>query len=171
MERHSVEAIVRALNGAGVRYLIADGLAVVAHGHLRFTADVDLILDLETGNVSRAITALQALGYRPRAPVPFEDLAKGGLRAEWARDRNMTVFSVYSPAHPATDVDIFVEAPVDFEAAYRAAARMDVSPGAVATFLGRDDLIRLKQQAGRPQDILDVDALEKLRKGGSDAAE
>jgi len=45
--KRSVEAIVDALNAAGVRYLIAGGLAVVAHGYVRFTADVDLILDLE----------------------------------------------------------------------------------------------------------------------------
>lgn len=48
MERRSVEAIVRALNDAGVRYLIAGGVAVVAHGYVRFTADLDVILDLET---------------------------------------------------------------------------------------------------------------------------
>jgi hypothetical protein len=33
MERHSVEAIVGALNVANVRYLVAGGLAVVAHGY------------------------------------------------------------------------------------------------------------------------------------------
>jgi hypothetical protein len=47
MQRRSIEAIVQALDAANVRYLIAGGLAVVAHGHLRFTADVDLVLDPE----------------------------------------------------------------------------------------------------------------------------
>ncbi len=44
MTRHSVESIVQSLETAGVRYLIVGGLAVVAQGHLRFTADVDLVL-------------------------------------------------------------------------------------------------------------------------------
>ncbi len=41
MERGSVEAIVAALNENQVQYLIVGGLAVVAHGYVRFTADVD----------------------------------------------------------------------------------------------------------------------------------
>ena len=40
----SFEAIVRALEHAGVRYLVARGLAVNAHGYLRFTHDVDLVI-------------------------------------------------------------------------------------------------------------------------------
>ena len=71
MEKHSVDAIVGALNMANVRYLVAGGLAVVAHGYVRFTADVDLIIDLEPGNVMRAVASLERLGYRPRAPVAF----------------------------------------------------------------------------------------------------
>ena len=34
MEQHSVDAIVGALNMANVRYLVAGGLAVVAHGYV-----------------------------------------------------------------------------------------------------------------------------------------
>jgi hypothetical protein len=47
MERRSVETIMEALNHAGVRYLVVGGLAVVAHGVVRFTADIDLVLDPE----------------------------------------------------------------------------------------------------------------------------
>jgi hypothetical protein len=41
MKLASVEALVAALEEAGVRYLVAGGLAVNAHGYLRFTHDVD----------------------------------------------------------------------------------------------------------------------------------
>ena len=51
MERGSVEAIIAALNAANVRYLVVGGLAVVAHGHVRFTADLDLVLELQEDNV------------------------------------------------------------------------------------------------------------------------
>ena len=64
MRKHSVAAIVGALNTHGVRYLIAGGLAVVAHGYVRFTAGVDIILDLGPDNVPRAIAALTSLGYQ-----------------------------------------------------------------------------------------------------------
>ena len=85
MEKRSVETIIGALNAANVRYLIAGGLAVVAHGYVRFTADIDLILDLDPANVRRALSALGRLGYRPRAPVSIDEFAEPAKRAEWVR--------------------------------------------------------------------------------------
>lgn len=164
MHKRSVEAIVEALNAHSVRYLIAGGLAVVAHGYVRFTADVDIILDLRRENVQRAIAAFGSLGYRPRAPVPLDDFADPVKRAQWVQEKGLTVFSLYSPDHPATEVDVFVEAPLDFDQAFRAAARMDVSPRASATFVALDDLLSLKRQAGRPQDLQDIDRLQAIRR-------
>ena len=168
MERSSIEAIVRTLNGANVRYLIAGGLAVVAHGYVRLTADVDLILDLEPANVRQAMNAFRALEYRPRAPVDLDDFCDAAKRAQWVRDKGLTVFSLYSPAHVATEIDVFVEPPLDFGRAYDTAARMDVAPGVSATFVGLRDLLRLKHAAARAQDLLDIDRLEALRKEPAD---
>ena len=167
MERRSVEAIVEALNCADARYLIAGGLAVVAHGHVRFTADVDVVLDLDRGNLERALNALAGLGYRPRAPVDLIEFADAGKRAAWARDKGMTVFSLFSPEHPATEVDLFLDAPIDFAAAYAKARREEVAPGVTATFVGYDDLVAMKTASGRPMDLQDVRELDQLhrRKG------
>jgi len=170
LERRSIEEIVRALNSAGVRYLVVGGLAVVAHGHVRFTADLDLVLDPTPDALLRAIEALSALGYRPRAPVPFAEFADREKRARWIRDKGLTVFSVSSPEHPATEIDLFVEVPFDFERAFARAARFELSPGLEGTFVGLADLIAMKRAAGRPQDLLDAEALESLRppEGGAD---
>jgi hypothetical protein len=162
MEARSVEAIIRTLNGAGVRYLVAGGLAVVAHGFVRLTADVDVILDLDPENVRRATAALATLGYRPRAPVRLEEFADPAKRDEWIRDKGLTVFSLFSVDHSATELDLFVEVPLDFEEAYRNAARMEVAPGVEATFVGLAELMRLKRQAGRAQDLLDIEKLQLL---------
>jgi len=162
VEKHSVDAIVGALNAANVRYLVAGGLAVVAHGYVRFTADIDVIVDLEPANVTRAIAALESLGYRPRAPVAFAEFADPQKRAEWVRDKNLTVFSVHSPQHALTEVDLFVEPPLEFDTAYRNAVRKDVAPGVAATFIGLEELRRLKRQAGRPQDLLDLEKLASI---------
>lgn len=51
MRLMSFEAIADALEKAGVRYLVAGGLAVNAHGYLRFTKDVDLVIQLEAENL------------------------------------------------------------------------------------------------------------------------
>ncbi|HUJ08470.1 MAG TPA: hypothetical protein VL171_00445 [Verrucomicrobiae bacterium] len=92
MEQHSIEAIVRELNAGKVRYLIAGGLAVVAHGYVRFMADLDLILDLQEDNVRHAIQALKALGYQPRAPVAITEFADPQKRRQWIKEKGLTVF-------------------------------------------------------------------------------
>jgi len=162
VERRSVEAIVDALNDAGVRYLIAGGLAVVAHGYVRFTADIDLILDLRVENLMRAVTALEALGYRPRAPVAMEAFCDVETRKRWIENKGLKVFSLYSELHRATEVDIFVEDPIGFDGAWEAARRMEIAPGVEASFVSLNDLLAMKREAGRQQDIEDVRNLETL---------
>ena len=49
------ESIIAALESANVRYVIAGGFAVNLHGFLRFTKDLDLILDLAPDNATRAM--------------------------------------------------------------------------------------------------------------------
>jgi hypothetical protein len=162
MERRSVEALVRTLEAADVRYLIAGGLAVVAHGYVRFTADLDLVLDLEEGNLRRAMEGLGALSYRPRAPVPLHSFLDPETRASWIREKNLRVFSLHSPEHLATEVDLFVELPFDFAAAWREAKRLEIAPGVTAAFVGLRDLLAMKRRAGRPQDLEDAARLKQL---------
>ena len=159
----SVESIVTALNAAKVRYLIVGGLAVAAHGYLRFTADVDIVLDPDPGALKRAIQALAGLGYRPRAPVAFEEFADPARRRAWQEQKGMTVFSLHRPGHALTEIDLFLEPPFDFERAYADAVRLGVGGQETATFVSRSDLIAMKRSAGRPQDRIDVEELERGR--------
>ncbi|HAZ08587.1 MAG TPA: hypothetical protein DCZ01_08730 [Elusimicrobia bacterium] len=166
MQKNSVVEIVRSLNGSGTRYLIAGGLAVVAHGYLRLTADVDIILDLEDTRLRDCLRALASLGYKPRAPVSLDEFAIQAKRAQWIREKGLKVFSLFSSRHPATEIDLFAESPVDFGQAYARASRQEVAPGMEAVFLGLEDLIQLKQAAGRTKDLDDISRLKSLREGG-----
>ncbi|HEY6104570.1 MAG TPA: hypothetical protein VIV59_01215, partial [Anaeromyxobacteraceae bacterium] len=76
------------------------GVAVVLHGHLRTTADLDLVVSLVPANVRRALAALGGLGFRPRAPVRADDFADPAARAGWAEEEGMTVFSLWSAQVP-----------------------------------------------------------------------
>ncbi len=114
MEVRSIEAVIRALNDAGVRYLIAGGLAVIAHGYTRATQDMDLILDLGEENLRRAMTALAGLNYRPTVPVAMELFADPRMRSQWNAEKGMLVFNLFSPAHETVEIDLFVEEPLDF---------------------------------------------------------
>jgi hypothetical protein len=56
-----VVRICRALNEAGVRYVLIGGLAVIAHRATRFTKDIDLLVDDDADNVGRGRTTLAVL--------------------------------------------------------------------------------------------------------------
>ena len=91
MEVRSVEAIVRALNTAEVEYLIVCGLAVNAHGFVRLTCDVDLVLQLDSGNVSKGLNALMDIGYQMSIPAKPEDFANPEMRESWRQNKGMMI--------------------------------------------------------------------------------
>ncbi len=162
MEVRSVEAIVRALNDASVKYLIVGGIAVNAHGYERLTVDVDLVIGLEPDNVVRGLRALEQIGYYFSIPVTPEEFADSKLRQEWQAEKGMVVLKLWSDTHHRTPIDVFIFEPFDFSAEY-AKARWEAVGGATeAPVLAYDSLLRMKQAAGRPKDLLDIDALRKL---------
>lgn len=154
--------IFRALEESGGRYLVVGGVACVLHGHVRLTADVDLVVALDQDNVSLVMEALVGLGYRPRAPVSALDFAKPDVRDDWVQNKGMMVFSLWNPAMPLTEVDLFVEEPFPFEEAFARAAIKDLGDVVVRT-ASIDDLIALKSVAGRPKDLEDVRILSQIR--------
>lgn len=163
MRQETVQKIFEMLNRREVRYLLAGGLAVAAHGYLRFTADVDLVLDLEQDNLKAAVRVFTSLGYRPRAPVALEDFADPEKRRKWIIEKGMTVFSLWSPEHPATEIDIFAEEPLPFQEAYERRVCLTVAEGIVACVISLDDLLDLKRRAGRAMDLADIEKLIAVR--------
>jgi hypothetical protein len=157
----AIERVLAALNAANVRYLVVGGVAVVLHGHLRTTADLDLVVQLAPDNALRAIHALTSLGYRPRAPAPVEHFANPSVRSSWIRDKGLTVFGLWSEQLPGLEVDLFVEEPFDFDAVYARALRVPLD-ATTAPVVALDDLIALKRASGRPLDLSDIEALLAL---------
>ena len=163
MKLADVEAILGALNDADVRYLIVGGLAVVAHGYVRYTHDVDIVLNLERANVLRAMKALEKIGYRPLVPVNAAEFADEEKRHAWITQKNMLVFQMRKPDSDSTPLDIFTEEPFPFAHEYTHAVWEEVV-GIRAPVLRYEELINLKRSSGRPNDLADIDQLELLRK-------
>ncbi|WP_407352136.1 hypothetical protein [Luteimonas sp. R10] len=65
------------------------GLAVILHGYLRATADLDLAIGLSPDNAGRGMRALASIGLQPRLPVAMDDFADEDRRLDWLRNRNM----------------------------------------------------------------------------------
>ena len=142
--------------------MVVGGVAVVLHGHPRFTADLDLVVELTASNASAAIAALQTLGYRPRAPVRAEDFAVEDIRASWRKDKGLTVFSLWSSSYPGTEVDLFVEEPFDFGEAWSRRLDALLEDATTVHVVGIDDLRALKASVGRPKDVDDIAQLDAI---------
>ncbi|MEX0658025.1 MAG: hypothetical protein WD080_02730 [Egibacteraceae bacterium] len=154
--------VLRALHEAEVRAVVVGGVAVVLHGHPRLTADLDLVLDLASDNVTRALVTLQQQGLRPRLPVAPEQFADPVIRERWQRERDLTVFSLHDPADALREVDLLAESPVPFAELW-AASRVVLVADVPVRVAGLDHLLAMKRAAGRAQDLADVAALEALR--------
>ena len=158
----SLEDIFRTLQEAKARYLVVGGLAVIAHGYVRLTKDLDLVLDLSAEALPRALAALESLGYRPMIPVPLLDFANPDLRHDWTENRNMKVFNLVSDRYPDVVIDVFPKEPFAFEVEYARGEPKEVAPDVIAFVVSVSTLITLKEEADRERDRTDIDKLRKL---------
>jgi predicted nucleotidyltransferase len=69
-----VARICRALNEAGARYVLIGGFAMIAHGLVRPTKDIDLLIDDSPENVSRVKKGLGILADNAAAEVADDDI-------------------------------------------------------------------------------------------------
>lgn len=151
--------MLRALEANSVRYLVVGGVAVVLHGVLRTTLDLDLVLHLDEGNLSRAIDSFDTLGFQPRVPVPLAQFAQKSNRESWIEEKNMIVFSLWHPERHGFTIDLFLREPFDFAEAFERRLQVRIDDIDVP-ILSRDDLIAMKRAAGR---VLDLDDAERLQ--------
>ena len=136
-------------NGLNVRYLIVGGYAVSFHSQPRLTKDIDLLIQADPENGKAVYAALAKFG------ASLEGLAP---------DDFISTNSFFRMGRAPLSIDILPDIRgVDFDDVWqrRVEAIIDAESGLKALFISRDDLIKAKLAAGRPQDIADVAALRK----------
>lgn len=141
-----IESLLRSLNARSVRYVVIGATAFPVHGYARATLDLDLLIEPTLDNAGRVREALAEFGYDITG-VSLEDLvSKKVLIRQYVLE---------------TDIHPFVKG-VSFEEVWqrRVADRIGETPVAFASL---DDLIRMKEAAGRPKDLEDLKVLRKLR--------
>jgi len=136
------------LNGSGVRYVLIGGIALIRHGVVRATGDVDAVFDPDPGNVERIRALIEKWGAtRPDgSPLP------GG---SVAGDRTIHL------ATPNGELDLLSEkaAGVSFQELLDRADFRRVD-GVEAPICSLADLVALKRSAGRERDLVDLADLE-----------
>jgi len=155
------EEIFKQLNRRHIDYVVVGGVALVMHGIVRLTADLDLMLHLDEKNLKKFVDLMDEFGYKPRMPVKAGDLADPGKRAYWMQEKNMEVFSFYHPHQPIVLIDVFINEPLPYKEIRNRSVPMKIGKLSVPV-VSKEDLIKLKKISGRPQDLEDINALKRL---------
>ncbi|TFF87146.1 MAG: hypothetical protein EU549_05315 [Promethearchaeota archaeon] len=152
--------VLKELYLGDIRYLIVGGLAVNLYGIPRVTQDIDLIISFENNNIKNLINVLEKLHYKPRLPVDPLDLANLKQRKKWIQEKNLKAFSFFNKDNNYKVVDILIELPFKFEDAYSTKVTKKIR--SIEIYLvSMENLIIMKQKAGREQDLSDIKLLKK----------
>ena len=138
-------------------------MAVNLYGYIRLTMDLDIMVDLSDKNLSIIVDFMEKFGYTPRVPVKPHDILSKDKRDEWIKEKGAIVFTFIDLKNPYKHIDIFLDNPIDFEGAYSRKKMITVG-GIRIPIASIDDLIKMKQTAGRPRDLEDIKHLEKIEK-------
>jgi predicted nucleotidyltransferase len=104
---------------------------------------------------------LKGWGYLPRAPVQAEQLADENKRDIWIREKNMKAFTFYNDKEPLGEIDVIIDSPIPYEVLRKQAVLFDIGEINVPV-ISITDLIAVKLQSGRSQDLADVDHLRTV---------
>ncbi len=154
--------ILSQLHDRHVEFVIVSGVAASLHGGSRVTFDLDVVPSLAPESWQAAVDLLWSLGARPRIPEPLDRIRDVEQIRRWRQDKGMLALNVRAP-DGSTEVDLLVSESDRFEGLRQRAVKVTIDQ---RTFFvaSLDDLIAMKQQAGRPQDLLDIAQLQDIRK-------
>jgi hypothetical protein len=159
-----VRALLAALTGQDVKFILVGGAAATAHGATRLTQDIDVVYARDAENIRRLVTAL--------APHrPYLRGAPAGLPFRWdeetvRRGLNFTLVTAVG------DVDILGEIVGGGGYAALAPHALDLQLfGMRCPCLGLEKLIEVKRAAGRPKDLEAIAELEAIRDAAEGEAE
>ena len=124
-----------------VKFLVVGGYALAAHGHPRYTKDLDVWVWVESENAERIVGAIEDFGF-------------GGLGLTSADFQEADVMVQLGDEPQRIDILTYASG-LEFEEAYK--NRVDIEVGGVhVPFISIDDLRTNKLATGRPRDIADA---------------
>jgi predicted nucleotidyltransferase len=146
MPSRDYEEFIAALNAHGVRYLVIGAHAVAFHARPRATKDLDLLLDCTTANARRLRAALHEFFGGNDPGYTVDDLA----------DPRWIIQIGVAPVR--IDLVFQLSGCSDFNVVWK--NRVEACFGSVRTYyIGLDDLLVVKEAAGRAQDRADLRVL------------
>ena len=146
-ELEDVVGLCRSLNREGVRYLIIGGWAVILHGSVRTTKDIDLLVDAGEPNVQAIRRALADLPDNAASELADEEVARYGV----VRVADEVVVDLMASACGIT-----------FSQAMDQDGAEEIVVEGVPLRVARKELLIRTKQTVRPSDAADVAYLRAL---------
>lgn len=131
-----------------VEFLVVGGHAVAFHGYPRFTEDIDCFVRPSNENGARIVRALREFGFASLG-VDAADFVADDRMIQLGRAPNRV--NLLTRLYDITFDDAWTT---------KVAGEID---GIAVWLIDRDSLLRNKRATGRPQDLADVDFIERLR--------
>lgn len=131
---------IELLNAYQVRYMVVGGYAVAYHGHVRYTSDIDVWVEIAPDNAGRLVQVMQAFGFS----------------SMYQEDDFLQPQTVIQLGVAPVRIDILSEIEgVGFAECF-AHHETSVWDGVEVNFISLADLRRNKASTGRPKDLEDL---------------
>ena len=138
---HDFQEFLRSFVAHDVRFLIVGGYALAAHGHPRYTKDLDVWVWTDSTNAERVVAALEEFGFGGLG-LSVSDFEEPGMVVQLGREPQR--------------IDILTFASgLLFSEAYERRVTVEVGDVPVP-FISLDDLRTNKLATGRLRDLADV---------------
>ena len=145
MLNRDFKEFVELLAANSVEYLVVGGYALAAHGHPRYTGDLDLWVGNEPANIRQLMSALDAFGF-----------GSLGLKASDFAAPDAVVQLGYPPGR----IDLLTGIDgVQFTQCYPRRQNVSIA-GVVLPIIHLDDFKTNKRAAARPRDLSDLASLD-----------
>jgi predicted nucleotidyltransferase len=152
-------ALLRRLHEAGVRHVVVGGFAVIAHGVLRTTNDLDICPDDAPDNLARLAAVLAELHARHAGAAEFD---AGEFPYDPTRPDELAAGGNFRLSTDLGELDVMQWLPGIGEDAYDVLAAEAISAdvdGVPVSVCSLEHLRSMKRAADRPQDRADLERL------------
>ncbi|MDF1612077.1 MAG: nucleotidyltransferase [Stygiobacter sp.] len=140
---------IRLLNEQKVEYIIVGGHAVIYHGYVRYTGDLDVWINNSNENADKMISVIEKFGF-----------GSIGLTKKDFMEKDSIIQLGYEPDR--IDIITSVEG-LNFNDSYPRAIETEYD-GEKIKLLSLEDLKINKKAAGRLQDLTDLEKLNRKKK-------
>ena len=138
--------LIETLNKHGVKFILIGGYAVIHYAEPRYTKDIDFLVGADADNAKSLVAALSEFG-----------IPKDQIRQELFEEEG----NFFKFGHPPWRIDLITSVKgASFDEIYDRSQVQEVGEIELR-IIAKEDLIKLKELAGRPQDLLDVEILKK----------